>query len=162
MFICDISGGAVITIRPGAFRAVEAGAAGGTVIDKTADATTGGLPGGARRYIEVVQAEVGDVDITKSEILVSVGRGIGEQENIDIIKELAKAVGGDVSCSRPIVDAKWLEKSRQVGTSGQTVKAKSVHGSWYKRFISASWRNQGFTFYGCCKQESQSSHLSGC
>jgi len=122
--LCDLSGGAVITIRPGAFRAPEAGAAGGTVIDKTADATAGGLTGGARRYIEVVQAEVGDVDITKSEILVSVGRGIGEQENIDIIKELAKAVGGDVSCSRPIVDAKWLEKSRQVGTSGQTVKPK--------------------------------------
>lgn len=122
--LCDISGGAVITIRPGAFRAVEAAGAGGTVIDKTADAITGGMPGGARRYIEVVQAEVGDVDITKSEILVSVGRGIGEQENIDIIKELAKAVGGDVSCSRPIVDAKWLEKSRQVGTSGQTVKPK--------------------------------------
>lgn len=122
--LCDISGGAVLTIRPGAFRAVEAGAVGGAVIDKTADAMTGGLPGGARRYIEVVQAEVGDVDITKSEILVSVGRGVGEQENIDIIKELAKAVGGDVSCSRPIVDAKWLEKSRQVGTSGQTVKPK--------------------------------------
>jgi electron transfer flavoprotein alpha subunit len=122
--LCDVSGGAVITIRPGAFRAVEVGAAGGTVIDKTADATTGGLPGGARRYIEVVQAEVGDVDITKSEILVSVGRGIGEQENVEIIRELAKAVGGDVSCSRPIVDAKWLEKSRQVGTSGQTVKPK--------------------------------------
>jgi len=122
--LCDISGGSVITIRPGAFRAVEPDGAGGTVIDKTADATTGGLPGGVRRYIEVVQAEVGDVDITKSEILVSVGRGIGEQENIDIIKELAKAVGGDVSCSRPIVDAKWLEKSRQVGTSGQTVKPK--------------------------------------
>jgi electron transfer flavoprotein alpha subunit len=122
--ICDISGGAVITIRPGAFRAAEAGSAGGTVTDKTADALAGGLPGGARRYIEVVQAEVGDVDITKSEILVSVGRGIGEQDNIEIIKELAKAVGGDVSCSRPIVDAKWLEKSRQVGTSGQTVKPK--------------------------------------
>ncbi len=122
--LCDISGGAVITIRPGAFRAVDTGAVGGTVIDKTADTMIGGLPGGARRYVEVVQAEVGDVDITKSEILVSVGRGIGEQENIDIIKELAKAVGGDVSCSRPIVDAKWLEKSRQVGTSGQTVKPK--------------------------------------
>lgn len=122
--LCDISGGAVITIRPGAFRAAEAGSAGGSITDKTADAMAGGLPGGGRRYIETVQAEVGDVDITKSEILVSVGRGIGEQENIDIIKELAKAVGGDVSCSRPIVDAKWLEKSRQVGTSGQTVKPK--------------------------------------
>ena len=122
--LCDISGGAVITIRAGAFRAAEASGAGGAVVDKTTDALTGGLPGGARRFIEIVQAEVGDVDITKSEILVSVGRGIGEQENIEIIKELAKAVGGDVSCSRPIVDAKWLEKSRQVGTSGLTVKPK--------------------------------------
>ncbi|MBU2622649.1 MAG: electron transfer flavoprotein subunit alpha/FixB family protein, partial [Proteobacteria bacterium] len=118
------SGGAVITIRAGAFRAAEASDAGGAVVDKTADALAGGLPGGARRFIEIVEAEVGDVDITKSEILVSVGRGIGEQENIEIIKELAKAVGGDVSCSRPIVDAKWLEKSRQVGTSGLTVKPK--------------------------------------
>ena len=122
--LCDISGGAVITIRPGAFRAAEASGADGAVVDKTVDAIAGGLPGGGRRFIEIVQAEVGDVDITKSEILVSVGRGIGEQENIEIIKELAKAVGGDVSCSRPIVDAKWLEKSRQVGTSGQTVKPK--------------------------------------
>ncbi len=122
--MCDISGGAVITIRAGAFRAAEVPNAGGAVVDKTADALAGGLPGGTRRFVEIVAAEVGDVDITKSEILVSVGRGIGEQENIEIIKELAKAVGGDVSCSRPIVDAKWLEKSRQVGTSGQTVKPK--------------------------------------
>lgn len=122
--LCDISGGAVITIRAGAFKAAETSGAGGAVVDKTADALAGGLPGGARRFVEIVEAEVGDVDITKSEILVSVGRGIGEQENIEIIKELAKAVGGDVSCSRPIVDAKWLEKSRQVGTSGQTVKPK--------------------------------------
>ncbi len=122
--MCDISGGAVITIRAGAFRAAEASNAGGAVADKTADALAGGLPGGTRRFVEIVTAEVGDVDITKSEILVSVGRGICEQENIEIIRELAKAVGGDVSCSRPIVDAKWLEKSRQVGTSGQTVKPK--------------------------------------
>ncbi|MBU4011458.1 MAG: electron transfer flavoprotein subunit alpha/FixB family protein, partial [Proteobacteria bacterium] len=65
-----------------------------------------------------------DVDITKSDILVSIGRGIGEQENIEITEELAKAMGGDLSCSRPIIDAKWLEKSRQVGTSGKTVKPK--------------------------------------
>ena len=47
-----------------------------------------------------------------------------DQDNIEIAEELAEAVGGVVSCSRPIVDAKWLEKSRQVGTSGQTVKPK--------------------------------------
>ena len=61
------------------------------------------------------------MDITKSDVLVSVGRGIEDQENIELAQELADALGGVVSCSRPIVDAKWLEKSRQVGTSGKTV-----------------------------------------
>ena len=64
------------------------------------------------------------MDITKESILVSVGRGIGEAENVSIAQELADALGGAVSCSRPVVDAKWLEKSRQVGSSGQTVKPK--------------------------------------
>lgn len=122
--VCDVSAGAVITIRPGAFQAEESRGANGQVVDKTSQAMEGGLPGGARRFLEVVEAEVGDVDITKSEILVSVGRGIEDQENLEIVSELAKAMGGDLSCSRPIVDAKWLEKSRQVGTSGQTVKPK--------------------------------------
>ncbi len=119
---CDLATGAVITIRPGAFQPGEASGS-GQVQDKTGDAMAGGLPS-KRRYKEVVAAEVGEVDITKSEILVSVGRGIEDQDNLEIIHELAGAMGGDVSCSRPIVDAKWLEKARQVGTSGQTVKPK--------------------------------------
>lgn len=118
---CDISAGAVITVRPGAFQPQEGQGAGGRVVDKSGEA---GTAAPRRRYLETVVAEVGDVDITKSEILVSVGRGIEDQDNLEIILELAKAVGGDVSCSRPIVDAKWLEKARQVGTSGQTVKPK--------------------------------------
>ncbi len=122
--LCDISEGAVITVRPGSFKPDESKSANGQVIDKTAEAMEGDLPGSARRYLEVVEAEIGDVDITKSDILISVGRGIEDEENLEIIFELAKAMGGDVSCSRPIVDAKWLEKSRQVGTSGQTVKPK--------------------------------------
>jgi len=122
--LCDISEGAVITVRPGSFKANESKSANGQVVDKTAEAMEGDLPGSARRYLEVVEAEIGDVDITKSDILVSVGRGIEDEENLEIIYELAEAMGGDVSCSRPIVDAKWLEKSRQVGTSGQTVKPK--------------------------------------
>jgi len=121
---CDISEGAVISVRPGAFAPDESKSAGGQVVDKTAGAMEGDLPGAARRYLEVVEAEVGDVDITKSDILVSVGRGIEDEDNLEIISDLAEAMGGDVSCSRPIVDAKWLEKSRQVGTSGQTVKPK--------------------------------------
>lgn len=117
----DISSGAVITIRPGAFVPAEASDAGGAVADKSAevkDLTA------KRKFLEVVAAEVGDVDITKADVLVSIGRGIEEQENIELAQELAEAMGAVVSCSRPIVDAKWLEKSRQVGTSGQTVKPK--------------------------------------
>lgn len=122
--LCDISGGAVITTRPGSFKADESKSANGQVIDKSADAVEGDVQAGPRRFLEIVEAEVGDVDITKSEILVSVGRGIEEEDNMEIVFDLAEAMGGDVSCSRPIVDAKWLEKSRQVGTSGQTVKPK--------------------------------------
>ncbi len=119
---CDIANGAVVNVRPGAFQPDESTGAGGSVVDKTGDA--GDLSETTRRFLEVVEAEVGDVDITKSDILISVGRGIEDQDNLEIINDLAKAVGGDVSCSRPIVDAKWLEKARQVGTSGQTVKPK--------------------------------------
>jgi len=118
---CDISAGAIITVRPGVFQADDAGSAGGQVVDKSAEA--GDLTVG-RRFQEIVEAEVGDVDITKEDVLVSVGRGIEDQDNIEIADELAEAIGAVVSCSRPIVDAKWLEKSRQVGTSGQTVKPK--------------------------------------
>ncbi len=121
---CDISSGAVITIRPGVFAPAEGAAdaaVGGSVVDKSGDA---GDLSAKRKFIEIVEAEAGDVDITKSDVLVSIGRGIEEEENIELAEELAEAMGAVVSCSRPIVDAKWLEKSRQVGTSGQTVKPK--------------------------------------
>jgi electron transfer flavoprotein alpha subunit len=118
---CDISGGAVLTLRPGSFQPEENGAASGQVEDKSGE--VGDLTA-KRKFLEVVEAEVGDVDITKSDVLVSVGRGIEDEENIEVAEELAEAMGAVVSCSRPIVDAKWLEKSRQVGTSGQTVKPK--------------------------------------
>jgi electron transfer flavoprotein alpha subunit len=118
---CDISAGAVINVRPGVFQADESKSAGGQVVEKSAEA---GDLSVKRTFLEIVEAEAGDVDITKEDILVSVGRGIEDQDNVEIAEELAEAVGGVVSCSRPIVDAKWLEKSRQVGTSGQTVKPK--------------------------------------
>jgi electron transfer flavoprotein alpha subunit len=111
----------VFGIRSGVFQADESKAAAGQVVDKSGE--TGDLSA-PRTYLEIVAAEAGDVDITKEDILVSVGRGIEDEDNIEIAQELAEAVGGVVSCSRPIVDAKWLEKSRQVGTSGQTVKPK--------------------------------------
>ena len=118
---CDAANGAVVTIRPGSFEPAESGSAGGEVVDKSGDA---GDLSVKRRFLEVIEAEIGEVDITKSDVLVSVGRGIEEEENIEVAQELAEAMGAVVSCSRPIVDAHWLEKSRQVGTSGQTVKPK--------------------------------------
>jgi len=118
---CDISSGAVITVRPGAFKLTGTHPLAGSILDKSAEV---GPPACGRRYFETVVAEAGDVDITKHSVLVSVGRGIKEKDNIGIAEELAEALGAAVSCSRPVVDAKWLEKSRQVGSSGKTVKPK--------------------------------------
>jgi electron transfer flavoprotein alpha subunit len=118
---CDTSSGAVINIRPGAFKPQDVAPVSGVVVDKSTEIGT--LTAG-RRYLETVVAEAGDVDITKHAVLVSVGRGIQEKDNIPIAEELADALGAAVSCSRPVVDAKWLPKSRQVGSSGQTVKPK--------------------------------------
>ena len=117
---CDISNGAVINVRPGALKATPAELT-GQVVDKSAEV---GVLKSGRRYCETIVAEAGDVDITKHAILVSVGRGIQEQDNISLAEDLAEALGAAVSCSRPVVDAKWLEKSRQVGSSGKTVKPK--------------------------------------
>jgi electron transfer flavoprotein alpha subunit len=64
------------------------------------------------------------VDLTQAEIIVSVGRGIKEQKNIELAKQLADALGGEIAASRPICDAGWLPMDRQVGSSGQTVAPK--------------------------------------
>jgi electron transfer flavoprotein alpha subunit len=118
---CEISSGMVVAVRPGAFKPLETPAVSGSVIDKSNEVGT--LTAG-RRYLQTVVAEAGDVDITKHNVLVSIGRGIQEKDNVAIAEELAEALGAAVSCSRPVVDAKWLEKSRQVGSSGKTVKPK--------------------------------------
>jgi len=118
---CDTSAGAVITVRPGAFKAAEITTGSCLVVDQSSGVSA--LKAG-RRYLETLVAEAGDVDITKHSVLVSIGRGIQEKDNVAIAQELADALGAALSCSRPVVDAKWLEKSRQVGSSGKTVKPK--------------------------------------
>ncbi len=75
-------------------------------------------------FKELIEPEGGDVDITKADVIVSVGRGIQSEENIEMAEALAQKLGGVVAASRPIVDAKWLPKSRQVGKSGLKVKPK--------------------------------------
>jgi len=76
------------------------------------------------RFKTLIEPEAGDVDITQQDVLVSVGRGIGNDENLPTVQALADALGGALSCSRPIVDSKWLPKTRQVGKSGLKVKPK--------------------------------------
>ncbi len=77
-----------------------------------------------KRFLEYVLPPPGGVDITAAEVLVGIGRGIKDQSNIPMVEELAKALGGVLACSRPIVDKGWLPSDRQVGTSGKTVKPK--------------------------------------
>jgi electron transfer flavoprotein alpha subunit len=64
------------------------------------------------------------VDLTQAEVIVSVGRGIKEQKNIEMVKQLAEALGGEIAASRPICDSGWLPMDRQIGSSGQTVAPK--------------------------------------
>src|SRR5665647_1142898 len=69
-------------------------------------------------------AKLEGVDLTKSEIIVSAGRGVGKPENIAMVQALAKALGGEYGASRPVVDAGWVDHNRQVGTTGRTVTPK--------------------------------------
>jgi electron transfer flavoprotein alpha subunit len=68
--------------------------------------------------------EQGGVDLSKAKIIVSAGRGIGKPENVAIIADLARALGGEYGASRPVVDSEWVEHNRQVGTTGQSVAPK--------------------------------------
>jgi electron transfer flavoprotein alpha subunit len=73
---------------------------------------------------DYIEPEAGDVDISTESLLISVGRGIQSEDNIEIAEELAEALGGVVSASRPVVDQGWLPTSRLVGKSGYQVKPK--------------------------------------
>ena len=80
---------------------------------------------GSRSFIEVSAAD--DVDMTTAEFILAIGRGIGEQANVERFRELAEAVGAVLGCSRPIADAGWLPKSRQIGQSGKTASACKLY-----------------------------------
>ena len=76
------------------------------------------------RFVGLIEPEGGDVDITQHDVLVAVGRGIQSQDNLLLVEELVNALGGAMCSSRPVVDNKWLPKTRQVGKSGLKVKPK--------------------------------------
>jgi len=120
-FACDAPW--FVTFQNGAFRGdkVEAGASAApveTVSVQIADGVVRNKP--QEVFKEAKQA----VDLTQAEIIVSIGRGIKEQKNIELAKQLADALGGEIAASRPICDSGWLPMDRQIGSSGQTVAPK--------------------------------------
>ncbi len=115
------SEGYMITVRPGAFKAEKAAdGAGEVVLQPLPD----DLQPSRREFLKFEDTAAGAVDITQADLLVSVGRGVGEADNIAAVQELADLLGGTLSCSRPVVDKNWLPKYHQVGTSGKSVKPK--------------------------------------
>jgi electron transfer flavoprotein alpha subunit len=76
------------------------------------------------RVLKITEEPKGDVDLAKAEIIVAVGRGIGDKEKIHFTAELAEALGATLACSRPVVDVGWLPRERQVGASGKSVAPK--------------------------------------
>jgi electron transfer flavoprotein alpha subunit len=126
-FVADVSfagsGPCFVTFQNGSFRAdkVETGEAAAPVETVNVD-----IPDNVVRNKpqEVFKEAKQAVDLTQAEIIVSVGRGIKEQKNIDLAKQLAEAIGGELAASRPICDNGWLPMDRQIGSSGQTVAPK--------------------------------------
>src|SRR5207253_4948978 len=92
-----------------------------TAVVETMDVTVGDIRMTPEAPFQEAKATV---DLTKSEIIVAVGRGIKSQDNIPLAQQLADALGADLAASRPICDADWLPIDRQIGSSGQTVAPK--------------------------------------
>ena len=116
-----LAGTCFVSVQAGSFPADDAVTGSGEVkdftptLDSSAIRTIPGKP-----FREAAQT----VDLSSAPLIVSVGRGIGEQENLKLVEELAAALGAELAASRPICDAGWLPMERQVGSSGQTVAPK--------------------------------------
>jgi len=108
----------VLTLQAGAFGMEEEPAGTPTVV--VLDTNTGAKA----QCTGYEAAEVGGIDLTKSEIIISAGRGVGKPENVAMVQALAAALGGEYGASRPVVDAGWVDHNRQVGTTGRTVTPK--------------------------------------
>lgn len=111
----------LVTMLPGRFKVEQGKSSKAPEVTIIAAPDLGSLKVTFKRYIE---PESADVDITKQSVLVTVGRGIQQKDNLDLAEELAEALGTVVAASRPIIDQNWLPVSRLVGKSGKTVKPK--------------------------------------
>lgn len=105
------------TVRPGVMQALAADPSRTGEVIKLDITPTNNV-----EVLETVKSTKVSKDITEAKILVSAGRGIGSAEKVSMVQDLADALGGDISCSRAVIDAGWMEKDRQVGQTGKTVR----------------------------------------
>lgn len=109
----------LVTVRPGLFAAVRAaGSAPARAVELELDAAA------RTEHLEFRDVSADDIDITKADFLLSIGRGIEDRDNIPRFEKLAERLGATLSVSRPLVDAGWMPSARQVGQSGKTVKPR--------------------------------------
>lgn len=132
-YICQICGGKImtegdlpdkitlVTMVPGGYKPEQGQSTQAPNVNKLPAPAIEGLRVTLKQYIE---PDTSDVDISREPILISIGRGIQTQDNIELAEELAQALGGTVCASRPVVDQGWLPTSRLVGKSGKVVKPK--------------------------------------
>ncbi len=114
-------GTVLVSVQSGAFEAAEAGGGSAEVRELASDLS--GVT--ADREILEIREVAGDtVDLSKAETIVAVGRGIGGEDKMGPVKELAELLGADIGASRPVIDSEWLPRDRQIGSSGQTVAPK--------------------------------------
>ena len=119
--VCVNSDKCIVSFQSGAFRIDGLNTGSASIRNVSVDlsgVSTSIQPG------EKFQESETSVDLTQADIIVSVGRGIGKEENMSIAKELAATLKGELASSRPVVDSGWLEPYHQVGSSGQTVSPK--------------------------------------
>lgn len=112
----------ILTVRPGVYKPIEESAT--PVITHQEPVS---VESRSRNIQFVEMASDGDVDITTSEFMMSIGRGIADEDNVEQFRELAEMLDATLGCSRPIADAGWLPKSRQVGQSGKVVGACKLY-----------------------------------
>ncbi len=112
-------GTVIVTVQSGAFSADSAASGSAEVQDLELGEIVAD-----REILGVEQAGEDEVDLTKADIIVGVGRGVGGDDKLGPVEALAKALGGDIGASRPVIDSGWLPRDRQIGSSGQTVAPK--------------------------------------
>lgn len=113
---------AICAVAAGSFPAEAGRRAGTATVEAAAAADLADL---RTAFRAMNKPDAGDVDITAADVLVAVGRGVGSADDVELVQEFADAIGAPLAASRPVTDAGWLPKSRQVGKSGLKVKPRA-------------------------------------